>query len=659
VSGPPTPARLSVLAGLASTLAAGSTPALLGALGILGVLTGWRSASGPVSAAAQQRWQVGTALIVLFGMFAAIGLAVPWGQVGLGLVVWLSVNRAWVGRSPAEHRVGLLLSLLALLVSATLTRSLWMGLAIAGWAVTAPAALLRLQLDDEPGSGEAPLGGLLALGPIGLLVAFVVFLFLPRLQAGLMAVDSEVQDVSGFSDRVELGQLGAIKDNPRLVLRAEVRTLDGGAPEGPFYFRGMALDSFDGQRWISSWRARKRELTAQAPRDPQPGDLEQRILLEPLGEPLVFALPRLTAADVEDTFIFNDGLFTYRFSAPPRRVEYTAWSRPPRRDPAQLAREKPLPPGFAEHFTALPPDLDPRIPELAAQITAGATTADEKARAISGWLRSELDYTLVPDPEMAGQPLAWFLFERRAGHCEYFATALAVMLRSVGVPAVLVTGFYGGEWNAIGGYWQIRQADAHSWVEAHVGEAGWLDYDATPAGATAPGTSSLLAQASDVLVGWWYSQILDYDIQSQLELSGEVARALGAGVRGQSSAPGALSAPRAALLPLTVLVITGFLAARALPAISAARRSRPGATQRVHQRAWRLARRRGWTPPPQLPAVEAAAWLEDNAGPSAAPMKAIAWLYYRARFGGEPDEALAACARRHLAELRELEPRAD
>ena len=85
----------------------------------------------------------------------------------------------------------------------------------------------------------------------------------------------------------------------------------------------------------------------------------------------------------------------------------------------------------------------------------------------------------------SADPLAVFLFESRAGHCEYFATAMAVMLRQTGIPARLVNGFRTGEYNALGDAWVVRQYDAHSWVEAYFKPYGWIEFDPTPAQAQA------------------------------------------------------------------------------------------------------------------------------------------------------------------------------
>ena len=658
----PLSVRVAVIAGLVAAWACPGTASFLGLVGAVGALMGWRSDG---RTAGRLGWQIATALLILVGMFSAQGLGAGWDEVGLGLLVWLTAQRAWVSRTAEDHRIALLLSMLMLLICATMTRSIWMAGAVIVWSLAAPVGLARAQLlaaaGNDPRAMSVPLGGLLAVGPVGLAVGGVVFLFLPRLNAGLLAAEGDVQDLSGFSDEVTLGDLGAIKDNSRLVLRAELReiTEDGDRPlSAPFYFRGMALEVFDGKRWSNEYRAGRRELVALTPPKLAPGVIEARVMLEPLSDPVIFAPPQLYKVRMDDvTYVLNDGLGTWRLGEEPRRVEYTAWSRPPTSELAVLNRDVSPPAGFREHFTRLPEALDPRIVELARSVTAQETTDWGRAKALERHLRQNYEYTLLPAPDSAGEPLERFLFETRRGHCEYYATALAVMLRALDIPAVLVTGFYGGEWNPVGDYWAVRQSDAHSWVEAFIGEARWVPLDATPADATGGGSSSWLTQLTDVAVGWWHSQVLDYDIQSQMELAGTAARLVGGPSQPASSAPGALGTARTLALPVAVLVVFGFMALRTLPGVSARKKARPSPVARVHGRAWRLARRRGWEVPPGLPPVEAAAWLEREAGEAARPMTAIAWLYYRVRYRGEADGAHLAEARALLKALKALPKR--
>src|SRR5262249_29888870 len=125
----------------------------------------------------------------------------------------------------------------------------------------------------------------------------------------------------------------------------------------------------------------------------------------------------------------------------------------------------------------LPPDLDPRLRTLGA-VVAGTGTPLERAQRIADWLRTSFTYTRTPNDRATPAPLTTFLLERRSGHCEYFASALAVLLRTRGVPARVVNGFVGGEPDPETGWIRVRRYHAHSWVEVHDG--GWWIVDPTP-----------------------------------------------------------------------------------------------------------------------------------------------------------------------------------
>ena len=165
--------------------------------------------------------------------------------------------------------------------------------------------------------------------------------------------------------------------------------------------------------------------------------------------------------------------------------------------------------------------------ELAKKITAGRTNAPAKLLAIIDWLRTTHEYTtnLQRNPAIA-DPLEDFLFEQKAGHCEYFASATAVLLRASGVPSRYVNGFLGGEWNEIGHYVAVRENRAHSWAEAYMGELGWMRVDATP-----PNRSLFrmgrLRQIFDSIDFFWGRWVVGYDLGRQIELARRLGHGLG------------------------------------------------------------------------------------------------------------------------------------
>src|SRR6185312_12587227 len=131
-----------------------------------------------------------------------------------------------------------------------------------------------------------------------------------------------------------------------------------------------------------------------------------------------------------------------------------------------------FPPEPGSPYLQLPP-LDPRIDALTRQITAGIVTPSGEARAIETYLRTQYGYTLQLPAREPQHPIAEFLFTRKKGHCEYFASAMAVMLREIGIPSRIITGFQSGVYNPFTHQQLIRSSDAHSWVEAYQIGNGW------------------------------------------------------------------------------------------------------------------------------------------------------------------------------------------
>ena len=170
-----------------------------------------------------------------------------------------------------------------------------------------------------------------------------------------------------------------------------------------------------------------------------------------------------------------------------------------------------------ERRLALPPRLDPRVPALARELAGNATDPAQVARRLEQRLQQRYHYTLeLPGP--VDDPLADFLFQRRAGHCEDFATALAILLRTLGIPSRVVTGFYGGERAA--NEYVVRAGDAHAWVEADV-PGGVLRLDATPAeNRSAAGATVLswLLRAYESLEVRWVNGVVDYSFTDQVSL---------------------------------------------------------------------------------------------------------------------------------------------
>jgi len=181
--------------------------------------------------------------------------------------------------------------------------------------------------------------------------------------------------------------------------------------------------------------------------------------------------------------------------------------------------EDAIPEEIRSRYLQLPEDLDPRIVQLAKDITAKGKSTFEKASLVEGYLKRFYAYSLNLTWDPGPQPLATFLFKAKAGHCEYFASSMAILLRAAGVPTRLINGFLMGEYNPVGDDYIVRQSDAHSWVEVYIPGHGWMEFDPTPTDLNKDISLSMqLGHYVDAMEMLWNSYILVYDSSAQLQL---------------------------------------------------------------------------------------------------------------------------------------------
>jgi transglutaminase-like putative cysteine protease len=443
------------------------------------------------------------------------------------------------------------ISLMAILGSAASTTDLWYLPVFLAYLLMGVWTLLLYQLTKESDTGGGPpsfpeesaailrgreqitpelfwLANGLAAGALCLTV--LIFFTIPRVSAGIGQKGSgEGLRTSGFSETVDLGMIGPIKRDPGIVMRVELPDRTG-LQMDRFYLRGMAYDRYDGKSWTT--RLSHRRALAESPagtftvrhvssRSPRPlGQIiRQTILLEALDTAVLFAAPYPESISGQFLAIQSDptGAIYLPFPAS-ARLEYTVHSRLTPVAPADLQFQPAVyTEVFAQHFLQLPESSE-RVRALAQEITRSKTSAYEKAQAIEAYLSRNYRYSLDIPPGMQTRPLEEFLFERKTGYCEHYATAMVVLLRNVGVPARLVTGFLATEWNEYGNYYLVRQRDAHAWVEVHLPNSGWVTMDPTPAISETVGDSQWFAvsRVIDTLRLRWNRFFVQYNAADQL-----------------------------------------------------------------------------------------------------------------------------------------------
>ncbi len=434
--------------------------------------------------------------------------------------------------SVAEDYIHLyLISLLQLLVASALTMEMAFGGVFVLFLIAAVWALLTHYLvfegQGQNGSSEPITASFFvnttALALFALGSTLILFFILPRVGTGFFArQQSKGIRVSGFSDKVDLGEIGPILLDRTVVMRVE---MPNSWPE-PIYWRGKAFDEYDGRAWKSRYG-----VWTHPPRNPQgelvlePTDLNrptilQKIMLEPIDTTTLFAASQ--PVNVSGVAVIQDRLSqSLRMHSPPKkRLIYTAVSQPL---PVAFDNLQPtsfrMPSAIRAAYLQLPNGSN-RVVALAQSITGSIPIPYEKVRKVEQFLKDNYRYSL--DVEAAGRewPIDHFLFTQKKGYCEQYATAMVLMLRAVGVPARLVTGFLAGEWNPYGHYYTVRNSDAHAWVEVWFPQSGWVRFDPTPASPpkTISATMILLSQTLDVLRWQWNRYIISYDFADQVEV---------------------------------------------------------------------------------------------------------------------------------------------
>ncbi|MGH9663745.1 MAG: DUF3488 and transglutaminase-like domain-containing protein, partial [Bryobacteraceae bacterium] len=367
-----------------------------------------------------------------------------------------------------------------------------------------------------------------------------LFFLLPRTaRAAFQHLVAQRYHLPGFSNEVVLGEIGEIKQQSTPVMHVRMY---GAHPPANLKWRGAALTEFDGRRWYNPpgpsevLRAKRGlfRLVDDTRRARMIGwRFQYEVHLQDIAADTMFfaGTPEFVQIDTPLLFRTPGGGYRAAFNGSGGLVYgVSSFFETPvsPRVPAET-----MSPGERETDLRLPP-LDPRIPALARTMAAGRRTAFGAASALADDLRTGYGYTLqLPQKEVA-DPLAYFLFTRKKGHCEYFASAMAVMLRTLGIPSRVITGFQSGVYNPISGWQLIRASDAHSWVEAWLPYRGWTTFDPTPPDPNPPSSSvwSRLGLYADAAETFWQDWVLNYDLDRQLVLAermGESGRSVGAG----------------------------------------------------------------------------------------------------------------------------------
>ncbi len=584
-----------------------------------------------------------------------------------------------------QHRKDFLqlyaISLSELLAAAALTVDLWYAGVFVAYVFAAIWTLILYHLRNE--SEEVHQGPTPVARPVtrqffwttnGIAVAsfcltLVIFFLIPRIGAGFFQKNrTELIRTSGFSEKVDLGVIGAVKLDPTVVMRIEFPDVRGPVTD-PLYFRGAAYDTYDGRSWANRSSTRRMlehtpdgvflVSTPQAAAVAESNGLRQEILIEALDTTVLFGASFVESIKGGFLVVQVDGVgglyLPYPTSA---RFQYSVRSIPDRlRESDRTAESVSYPDLIRKRFLQLP-DMNSRIGALAREVAGAVRTPYERALAVERHLRQNYQYSLDVGTSVSASPVEDFLFTRKTGYCEHYATAMVVMLRTLGIPARLVTGFLPGVWNDFGNYYSVRQQDAHAWTEVYFPGSGWVTFDPTPnVPAAPPSLFSRVGKVVDSIRLKWDRYVVQYSVRDQMAAAkslrerGEKMRTavsgfLSALTRGAASVKAWLTESASAY----GWFLLGGLAAVALVAgLVVAWRRRGGRARRadprtprqiaaihLYERMLRILEAQGLLKPPGATPLEFARQVARERSEAAWYVDSLTGLYCRVRFGQAP-----------------------
>ena len=387
-------------------------------------------------------------------------------EVGVTLLILLAALKLLEVRSARDATIVIYLSCFVIITEFFYSQSLLTALFMLLTLLVVVTTWVHLQSAPLALRPRLRIAGILLLQAIPLtLILFVLF---PRVQGPLWGLPQDAYASSGLDDKMSPGSVGHLALSDAVAFR--VMFNDKPPRRDQMYWRGPVLLNFDGHTWTPGQKD-------SAHIRPKLENLEQPInyavTLEPHNKTWLFTLEMPTNISVPAGMTYDFQIL--KNSTVTARLRYTAHSQLGYRanveeDPRQLQRA-----------LAIPHNLNPRAQQLAAEWQANAGSDEAVMRAALAYFnREDFRYTLSPPP-LGTQEIDDFLFETRKGFCEHYASSFVFLMRAAGVPARVVTGYQGGEYNSFGKYYIVRQSDAHAWAEVWLRGRGWVRVDPTAA----------------------------------------------------------------------------------------------------------------------------------------------------------------------------------
>ncbi len=499
-------------------------PAWISALCV--VLLGWRAYIVRSGLALPPRW-----LLLAITLCGTTGILVTFHtwfgrDAGVALLILLTSLKQMELRTRRDATLVIYLSCFIIITNFLFSQSMVTALFMLATLLVIVMTWLHLQSHTLPLRTRLRIAAVMLAQALPLML--MLFVFFPRVQGPLWGMPQDAYASSGLDDKMTFGSLGKVSLSDAVAFRV---TFNNQPPSRDrMYWRGPVLTRFDGNTWTAGQPMRFKQ--AQFDKLGRPSDYT--ISLEPHNKTWLFALemPITISIPARLTYDFR----VVKAKPVNERLRYTVHSQLSYRanqveEPYQLQRALMLPAG-----------IDPQARQLAAQWRSQSKRPEDIVNAALGYFnRQGFSYTLDPPPLPGTNAIDDFLFKTRQGFCEHYSAAFVFLMRSAGIPARVVTGYQGGEYNDLGGYYIVRQSDAHAWAEVWIKDKGWLRIDPTAAVAPARVESGLATAVAnnaelpfmartqspwllrlrfnlDTLTNQWNQWVLNYNPEQQFAL---------------------------------------------------------------------------------------------------------------------------------------------
>jgi len=414
------------------------------------------------------------ALLVIVASYRSLKGIEP----SISLLVVLIALKVLEAHTAREFQVMVLMGWVLCLCGFFLAQDLVNALSILTAFALLLVALIQFYRGSPPGTFWLPLGTtckiLIQAAPLVVLL-FVLF---PRINTGFRFDFRAVGPLgTGFSDRLSPGSIAALANSSDIAFRAEFPDSTG-TPPGSMYWRGEVMWHCDGMEWRAPYVPVS--ISRSARQLPVGNPIRQRITFAPHGARWMFALDRPFEVPPGAILARGNYLWSVQTIRKARRYEVVS---------ALGAFGRELTPGERREALEVPPSISPAVRDLAQSwTTQNSNPRAVVSAAVQFFGTQDFRYSLTPG-EYRKNDLEAFLFHRRVGFCEHYAASFATLMRLAGIPARVVVGYLGGEYNDLGHFFLVRQADAHAWCEVWLPESGWTRVD--PTTAVAPGRANL------------------------------------------------------------------------------------------------------------------------------------------------------------------------